>query len=58
MSAPNNEINYGIWRRANCDIGADISEELAVGTTMMLEAPTDTFMPGYTALYSWRLETS
>jgi hypothetical protein len=36
------EINCGTWRRENCYVVKDISEELAVGATVMLEVTTDT----------------
>jgi len=36
------EKNCGTWRRENSYVGTDISEELAVGATVMLEVTTDT----------------
>jgi hypothetical protein len=40
------ETNCGTGRRENCYIGTDISEELAVGSTVMLEVTTDTCIAG------------
>lgn len=36
------EMNCGIRRRENCYIGGDISEEFAVGATVVLEVIIDT----------------
>ena len=52
------EMNCGSWRRENCYIGTDISEEPAVGATVMLESRTDLPALRYKRRYSpenWKL---